>query len=89
MELVNDLKYYNKHMKKCIDNYRRNHRDELNEKRRENYRRKCAEDPEYREKLRQNARKQHAKKKALKDKAKNDAVADAAIVAAEIEAINE
>ena len=57
------VKYYNVHMKKCIDNYRKNHREEINAKRRENYKKRMEEDPTFREKIHENTRKQNERLK--------------------------
>ncbi len=69
MENINEAKYYNMHIKKCIDNYRIKHRDAINAKRRENYKAKC-NNPEisdtFREKQRANAKIQYQKKKLQK-----------------------
>lgn len=70
MEVVN-VKYYNVHMKKCIDNYRRNHRDEINAKRRENYKKRMAEDPLFRAKIQEYTRKQNERIKLTKEQNQN------------------
>jgi hypothetical protein len=67
-------KYYNQTVKACIDRYRERHAEQINAYSREYYRKKYADNPQYREMKKQKALARYYAKKAAAAEVQNAAV---------------